>query len=97
MGLKIGRTLFTGKVDQTYDTLKVSEAGAILIGFWYVFFYTDYHILDELCELCPLMQTIIPHENHVDGVFLTHTRSSEINNFGIIFTLSEQPLHSGLF
>ena len=44
----------------------VGEVGAILIGFWYVFFYTDYNILDKLFELCPFMQTVIPHENRVD-------------------------------
>ena len=27
--------------------------GAILIGFWYVFFCTDYPIMDKLLELCP--------------------------------------------
>ena len=34
--------------------------------------YTDYPILDKLSELCPFMQTVIPHENRVDGFFLTH-------------------------
>ena len=36
-------------------------------SFWYVSFYTDYTILDKLFELCPFMQTVISHENHVDS------------------------------
>ena len=47
----------------------IGEVGAILIGFWYVFLYTDFPILDKLFELCQIMQTIIPHENHVYGFF----------------------------
>ena len=45
-------------------------AGAILIGFWYVFFHTGYTILDKLFESCPFMK-VIPHENYVDRFFLT--------------------------
>ena len=56
----------------------IGEVGAILIGFWYVFFYTDYTILDKLFELCPFMQTAIPHENHIDGFFQTHTQSQKL-------------------
>ena len=32
--------------------------GAIVIGFWYVSFYTDYPNLDNLFELCPFMQQL---------------------------------------
>ena len=73
------------------DHLQVSlgEVKAILIGFWYVFFYTHYPILDKPLKLCPFMQTVMPHENHVDEFFLTHTQSPEIINFDIIFALSE--------
>ena len=39
----------------------------ILIGIWYVSFYTDYLILDQLFKLFPFMQTVIPHENHMNG------------------------------
>ena len=45
------------------------EIGAILIGFCYVFFYTDYTVLDKLFELSPIIQTIRPHENRVDDFF----------------------------
>ena len=47
------------------------------------------HILDKLFELCPFMQTVIPHKNHVDGIFLLLAQSPEIINFDIIFALSE--------
>ena len=68
----------------------MEEIGAILIGFWYVFFYIDYHISDNLFELCRFMQTvIISHENYVDGFLLAHTLSPEIINFDIILALSE--------
>ena len=77
--------------------IQVEEVGAILIGFWYGLFYTYYPILDKLLELCPFMQTVIPHENHVDGFSLTHAQSLEIINFDIIFALSEQPRHPGPF
>ena len=40
---------------------------SILVRFWYVFFQTDYNSFDKLLNLCPFMQTVIPHENHVDG------------------------------
>ena len=66
---------------------------AILIGFWYVFLkrkvYTHYTVLDKLFELCPLMQTVIPDENHVDGFLLAHTQSPKVINFDIIFAQSE--------
>ena len=42
------------------------EVGAIMIEFWYVFFSADYTVFDKLFELCPFMQTVVPHENHVD-------------------------------
>ena len=61
---------------------------AILICFWYVSFHTDYPILDNLFELCPF-QTVLPHENHIDGFFLTHTQPPEIINFDISFALPE--------
>ena len=54
----------------------LGEVGAILIGFRHVFFYTDYPILDKCFELCPFMQSAIPHENHVDDFFLTHSQTS---------------------
>ena len=76
---------------------KVWEVVAILIGFWYVFFCTDYTIVDKLFELCPFMQTVIPHEDHVDGFFLTHTQSPKIINFDTIFALSKWLRHSELF
>ena len=38
-----------------------------MIGFLRVVFYTDYPILDKLFELCPFMQTVMPHENHFEG------------------------------
>ena len=37
------------------------DVGAILIGLWYVFSYTDNAILDKLFDLCQFMQTVIPH------------------------------------
>ena len=43
----------------------------------------------NLFELCPFMQTGLPHENDVEDFFLTHTQSPEIISFGIIFALSE--------
>ena len=70
--------------------LMSGEIGAILIGFWYVFFYAGYPMLDKLFELCPFMQTVIPHENHVDIFFLAHTQSPDIVNFDIIFALLEK-------
>ena len=36
------------------------DGGDNLIGFWYVFFCTDYTVLDKLFELCPFMQRVIP-------------------------------------
>ena len=48
-----------------------------IIGFLYVFFSTDYSILHKLIELCLFMQTILPHENHVESFFLTYTQSPE--------------------
>ena len=51
------------------------------------FIQTTYAILDKLFELCSFMQTGIPHENHIDGFFLNHTQSPEINTFDIIFAL----------
>ena len=50
----------------------VWEVVAILIGLWYVFFYTDYPILDKLFALCQFMQAVIPHENHTvfDNVYV---------------------------
>ena len=59
--------------------------GAILIGFWYVFFYTDYPNLVKLFELCPFMQTVMRQENHVDSFILAHPQSPKIINFDIIF------------
>ena len=56
---------------------------------WYVVFYTDYPSLDKIYELCPFMQKVVSHENHVDWFLLTHTQSPEIISFGIIFDLSE--------
>ena len=48
--------------------------------------------LDKLFELCPFIETVPPHENHVDGLFLTTScKSPEINNFDIIFVQPEQP------
>ena len=63
----------------------LGEVGAILIGFWYVCFYTDYTFLNELFELRPFMQTVIPHGNHLDGFLLTHTQSPIIIHFDVIF------------
>ena len=68
----------------------LGEVGAILIGFWHVFFCTDYSIFDKV-----FVQIVIPHENHVNGLFLTHTQCPEIINFDIIFALSEKTRHSG--
>ena len=48
-----------------------------------------YPNLDKLFELCPFMETVILHENRVDGFFLAHTHFPEIVNFDIIFTLLE--------
>ena len=62
-----------------------------------IIFYTDYPILDKLFELCPIMQTAIPHESQADYFFLTHTQFPEIINFDITFALSEQPSHSEIF
>ena len=79
-------------------TTILGEAGAIVIGFLHFFFFhTDYLILDKFFELCPFMQTVLPHENRIEGFFLTHTQSPEIINFDIISPLSEQPQHSWLF
>ena len=33
-----------------------------MIGFWYVFFHTDYTILDNLFGLLPFIQTVTPHD-----------------------------------
>ena len=33
------------------------------------------------------MQTVMPHENHVDGFFQTYNQFLEITNFDIIFAL----------
>ena len=46
--------------------VSIEEVGAMLISFRYVFFDTDYTSLDKLFELCPSMQTVVPHENYVD-------------------------------
>ena len=32
--------------------------------------FTDCPILGKLFELCPFMQTVMPHENHVEGFSL---------------------------
>ena len=45
-------------------------------------FYTDYPILDKLFDLCPIMQTVMPHENHNDA-FLTRAQSLDIINLEI--------------
>ena len=58
------------------------------------FLLHDYPILDKLFQLCSFMQTVIPHENHFDGFFLTHTQSPEIINFDIIFALFLHPFSS---
>ena len=71
------------------DRQRLREVGAILIGFWYVFFHKDCSILDKLFELRPFMQTVIPQEKHVDRLFLTLRQSPEIINFEIIFAFSE--------
>ena len=72
-------------------TLQCSgEVGAKLIGFWYVLFYRYYSILDKLFQVCPFMQTVMPHEYHIDEFFLTHIQSQEIINFNTIFVLSKQ-------
>ena len=47
----------------------IREVGAMVIGIWCVFFYTDCPVLDKLFELCSFMQIFIPHENHGDGFF----------------------------
>ena len=61
-------------------TQNVEEAGVILIGLLHVFFYAEYSILARLFELCPFMQTVLPHESQVKGFFLTHTQSPGIIN-----------------
>ena len=43
------------------------EVGAILIWFLHVSFCADYPILHKLFELCPFMQTVLQHENQVEG------------------------------
>ena len=52
---------------------------------------------DELFELCLSMKIVMPHENHVNVFFLTHTQSPKNINFYIIFAQSEYLRHSGLF
>ena len=77
----------------------LGEVGAILIVLVCFLLYRLYTTLDKLflsidCTLlwinyfCLFMQTLIQHERHVDGVFLTHTQSPEIINFDIIYALS---------
>ena len=53
------------------------------------FLFSGNPILDKLFVLCPFMQTVIQHENHVEGFYLTHIQSPEIINSDIIFSLSE--------
>ena len=54
---------------------------------WNVFFYAGYPIAEGLFESFLFMQTFIPHENHVDGFFLTHAQSPENINIDIHFCL----------
>ena len=35
------------------------------------FSYTDYLFLHKLFELCPFLQTILPHENHFEDFIPT--------------------------
>ena len=69
--------------------IQLVEVRAILIGSWHVLFCTDYHILHKLFELCRLIQTDLPHENHVEDFFIAYTHPSKITNFDISFALSE--------
>ena len=36
-----------------------------MIGFWYVFIFTDYTIFDKSIELRPYIQTVIPPDKIV--------------------------------
>ena len=75
---------------QTFSDSSIGpEVGATLIGFLHVFFCTKYPSLDMLFKLSPFMQSVLPHENHVEGFFRTHSQSPKIINFDIIFALSE--------
>ena len=40
--------------------------------------YTDYPILDKFFELCPFMQTVIPHENHFFSRLIPSPQKSSI-------------------
>ena len=54
--------------------------------------YTDYTILDKLFELCPFVQTVLPHDDdHVEGFFLTHTQSPLVINFDMFFPYQNIP------
>ena len=68
--------LTTTHSNKGLPTSLIWEVGAILMGFWCVFYYIDYPILDQLFELCSFMKTVISHENHVDGFFLNLYPSS---------------------
>ena len=45
-------------------------------------FYADSPILDKLFDVYPFVQTVIPHENHVDGFFTEfHIRNASNPGF----------------
>ena len=79
----------------THPPKRVGEVGAILIGFWYIFFYADCPILDKLFELCLFMQTVMPHENHDDSSFLTHTQSPDVTILKSFLGYQDSPDISG--
>ena len=87
--------LFTQKLSSRTEGLGV--VGVILIGSIFARFliYTDYKILHKMLQLCRFMQTVRPHEKHVESFFVAHTQSSKISNFGIISALSEWQIEFG--
>ena len=48
----------------------------IIMGFWYMcFLLYSLPYLNKLFNLCPFMQTVVPHENNAESFFQTHTQS----------------------
>ena len=60
--------------------------GAILVGFWYFFLYTDYPIWIDYLSYVHLCKQLY-HMKITMTIFLTYAQSQKIINFDIVFSL----------